>query len=114
MVGGRNGAGQTGWAQWATCVSPSGQLHGRGGMVAKPDAGQLGPAVVTGIINGADKEGQRITADPPLGGLAANARPNPRDLPNNHWSYAMQWFLFAATAAIIYLIAVWKRGRRPE
>ena len=52
-------------------------------------------------------------ADPPLAGLAANARPDPRDIPNNHLSYAVQWFLFATTAMVIYLLALrarWRRG----
>ncbi|MEO5597387.1 MAG: SURF1 family cytochrome oxidase biogenesis protein [Novosphingobium sp.] len=50
-----------------------------------------------------------IVADPPLAGLQANARPDPRDLPNNHLSYAMQWFLFALTALVIYALALRKR-----
>ncbi|MEY4159931.1 MAG: hypothetical protein RLZZ136_552, partial [Pseudomonadota bacterium] len=50
-----------------------------------------------------------VVADPPLAGLAANARPDPADLPNNHLAYAVQWFLFAATALIIYGLALRKR-----
>jgi surfeit locus 1 family protein len=37
------------------------------------------------------------------------ARPNPDDVPNNHMAYAVQWFLFAAAAAVIYLLALRKR-----
>ncbi len=47
-----------------------------------------------------------LVADPPLGGLAANQRRDPADIPNNHLSYAVQWFLFAATALVIYALAV--------
>jgi surfeit locus 1 family protein len=50
-----------------------------------------------------------IIAEPPLAGLQANARPNPADIPNNHWSYAIQWFLFAAVALGIYGLALRKR-----
>lgn len=50
-----------------------------------------------------------LVADPPLPGLEANARPNPRDIPNNHLSYAVQWFLFALVALVIYALAVRKR-----
>jgi surfeit locus 1 family protein len=50
-----------------------------------------------------------IVAEPPLGGLEPNARPNPREIANNHWSYAIQWFAFAATALIIYLLALRRR-----
>ena len=53
--------------------------------------------------------GPRLVADPPLAGLQANARPDPSDIPNNHLSYAVQWFLFAATALVIYAIALRKR-----
>ncbi|HNJ47416.1 MAG TPA: SURF1 family protein, partial [Novosphingobium sp.] len=31
------------------------------------------------------------------------------DIPNNHLSYAVQWFLFAATALVIYGLALRKR-----
>lgn len=55
--------------------------------------------------------GYKVVADPPLGGLAANARPDPNDLPNNHWSYAVQWFLFALTALVIYALALRKRAK---
>jgi hypothetical protein len=30
-------------------------------------------------------------------------------IPNNHWSYAVQWFLFAAVALVIYSLALRKR-----
>ena len=54
--------------------------------------------------------GPRLVADPPVAGLQANAVPDPSDLPNNHLSYAGQWFLFAATALVIYVLAV-RRGK---
>lgn len=58
--------------------------------------------------------GPRLVADPPLAGLAPSVRPDPSDLPNNHLAYAVQWFLFALTAVVIYAIALWRRGKRPE
>lgn len=51
----------------------------------------------------------RVVADPPLAGLEANARPDPKNIPNNHLSYAVQWFLFAAIALVIYGLALRKR-----
>lgn len=60
--------------------------------------------------------GPRLVADPPLAGLEANAVPDPSSIPNNHWSYAVQWFLFAGVALVIYALAVRKRlaaGARP-
>ncbi len=64
---------------------------------------------VSGLVAPMGKAGIRVVADPPLAGLEANARPDPKDLPNNHWSYAIQWFLFAATALVIYGLALRKR-----
>lgn len=68
---------------------------------------------VSGIVAPMGKTAIRVVADPPLAGLAANARPDPKDLPNNHWSYAIQWFLFAATALVIYSLALRKRLAAP-
>lgn len=44
-------------------------------------------------------------------GLEASAPPSPDDVPNNHLAYAVQWFLFAGIAAIIYLLALKRRMR---
>jgi surfeit locus 1 family protein len=51
-----------------------------------------------------------LIADAAAPGLQPSAQPAPADMPNNSWSYAMQWFFFAAAAAVIYLLAL--RGRR--
>ncbi len=56
--------------------------------------------------------GPMIVADPPLGGLAANPGPSIDEVPNNHRSYAFQWFAFALTALVIYGLALRGRGRR--
>ena len=103
MTGGRNANGQPGWVQWVDCISPSGSMQVVVGWSANLAVHPLQPTVVTGIVVGDDraKNGstRRIIADPPLGGLQAN----------NHFSYAVQWFLFAATALVIYAIALWRR-----
>ena len=65
----------------------------------------------SGTLSGIVAPGPRLVADPPVAGLGANARPDPTDLPNNHLSYAAQWFLFAATALVIYGLALRKRMR---
>ncbi|MBY8825395.1 SURF1 family protein [Sphingomonas colocasiae] len=46
-------------------------------------------------------------------GLSPSARPSPEDIPNNHLAYAVQWFLFAGIAGIIYWLAL-KRRRRAQ
>jgi surfeit locus 1 family protein len=50
-----------------------------------------------------------LVPETPLAGLLPNAPPDPGSIPNNHFAYAMQWFLFAATALVIYAIALRKR-----
>lgn len=106
-IAGRSAAGAAGVSQTARCTLPGG---GSAlvvlGWSRAPLAGQGwmgGP--VTGII----APGPRLVADPPLAGLAANAVPDPADIPNNHFSYAIQWFLFAATAIVIYALALSQR-----
>lgn len=47
----------------------------------------------------------------PAPGLDASAMPSPDEVPNNHLAYAVQWFLFAGVAALIYLIALRRRMR---
>jgi len=54
-----------------------------------------------------------IVADTPPLGLAANGAPDLDTVPNNHLAYAVQWFLFAGIAGVIYGLAlVWRRPRR--
>lgn len=42
-------------------------------------------------------------------GLAPSAPPSIADIPNNHRGYAVQWFVFAGLALLIYGIALWRR-----
>ena len=66
---------------------------------------------VTGMLGPFKKGEAKIVASPPLAGLEASAEPDPNSTPNNHWSYAIQWFLFAATALVIYGLALRKQLR---
>ena len=52
-----------------------------------------------------------LVADAAAPGLAPSAKPSPEDVPNNHLSYAVQWFLFAIAASVIYVLALRKRWR---
>ena len=58
-----------------------------------------------------DRTPQRLmlVADTPALGLGANGKPDLSSVPNNHLSYAVQWFFFAAIAAVIYVLAVRRR-----
>lgn len=53
-----------------------------------------------------------LVADVPAPGLRASEVPSGADVPNNHLAYAVQWFLFAAAALIIYALAVRRRLQR--
>ena len=52
-----------------------------------------------------------LVAGSPAQGLAANPGPDLSAIPNNHRAYAVQWFLFAAVALVIYGLALRKRWR---
>ncbi len=50
-----------------------------------------------------------LIADQAVGNLVPSAAPNIADVPNDHLAYAIQWFLFAGFALIIYILALRKR-----
>jgi len=105
FVSGRNARGESGLARRANCRLADGALAPVVlGWTRAPVAADWQGGTVQGII----APGPRLVADPPLAGLQPNAPPDPADLPNNHLSYAVQWFLFALTALVIYGIAVRK------
>lgn len=110
---GRNASGGAGWAHIARCVLAGGAAAPTIDVVlgwsADPRAVTWSGGAVSGILAPAGETGLRIVAAPPLAGLAANANPDPNDIPNNHLAYAVQWFLFATTALVIYGLALRKR-----
>ena len=50
-----------------------------------------------------------LVADVPAPGLAASAPPGVDGIANNHLAYAVQWFVFAGVALVIYVIALRRR-----
>lgn len=50
-----------------------------------------------------------IVSDTGIAGLQPSPRPDPVEVPNNHLAYAVQWFLFAGVAVIIYPLALLRR-----
>lgn len=109
-IAGYNAQGTLGMGQTADCKLPGG---GRAlvelGWSQLPNAATDWPG---GEVHGVIAPGPRLVAVPPLAGLQANATPNPSQIPNNHLSYAIQWFFFATIAVVIYAIALWKRLKR--
>ena len=109
-VAGTSERGAKGWAQRVTCALESGDE-------AVVDIGfAREPKLVDwtgGEVRGTIAPGGRIVAATPIAGLEPLARPDPRDLPNNHLAYVGQWFLFALTALVIYILALRRRRRTP-
>ncbi|WP_448662309.1 SURF1 family protein [Sphingomonas sp. CJ20] len=127
--GGRSASGTNGWRQIATCRAEAGQPPLLVDMGVSPDPGfkpawQGGP--VTGTITHAPNHQPLLAAmfgkaaprtlmlvsDTAAPGLAPTARPDVSSVPNNHLAYAVQWFLFAGVAGIIYVLALRLRARR--
>lgn len=126
---GRAENGQKGWRHIADCRT------GVEALTIKIDMGvSTAPGVtpvwkggeVTGIITHAPDStpllaslfGKRpprtlmLVSQTPAPGLAESARPDPSSVPNNHLAYAVQWFLFALAAVVIYVLALRWRGKR--
>ena len=109
-LAGHNAAGTTGWAQVQSCRLPDGgEAEAVLGWSPQPATVSWSGGVVRGVIGPGSGGVVRLVADPPLAGLQANAKPDPAAIPNNHLSYAVQWFLFALTALVIYGLALRKR-----
>ena len=117
QVAGQNAHGEVGYAFLADCRTGA---EGPGMVV---DAGwsanpQSKPTWTGGQVMGIiapDKSARmRIVSATGLGGLETSAPPSPEMIPNNHRSYAVQWFAFAAIALVIYVLALGKRAREAE
>ena len=110
-VAGRSAMNETGIGHVAICTLADGaSARVVLGWSRDPAVPEWRGGRVAGII----APGPRLVADPPLAGLQANARPNPAELTNNHLSYAVQWFLFAGVALVIFALAVRKRLSSPS
>lgn len=83
------------------------------GWSKNPNAGGLyRGGLVSGVIAPDKVSRMRLVAATPGPGLMASAPPSPDIIPNNHLSYAIQWFLFAGIAVAIYLLALRQRWRK--
>jgi surfeit locus 1 family protein len=128
--GGQMPGGGPGWRHIADCATGA---EGPGlvvdiGMSARPDqvpAWTGGQVRGTATLEPGDSSAlarwlgrttpQRlmIVSASPAPGLAPSPKPDPTHMPNNHFAYAVQWFLFAGVAVIIYGIALWRRMKPP-
>ncbi len=108
-IAGQNADGQSGLAIVADCRLGSGDAAR---VVLGWSKAPVVPDWQGGKVRGVIAPGPRLVADPPLARLEANAIPDPSGIPDNHLAYAVQWFLFAITALVIYGLAVRKRLAR--
>lgn len=107
---GRSVRGRSGWAHVARCrLAEGGEAEVALGWSAAPTPPVWTGGQVIGVVAPAG-EGVRLVANPPEAGLEALVRPDPKALPNNHLSYAGQWFFFAITALAIYAMALRRRA----
>lgn len=111
-VAGENRAGDPGYVQVVDCTTGA---EGPGmsvqlGWSQNPNARfAWNGGLVSGIIGPDSRTRMRLVAGSAPQGLEPSAPPSIRAIPNNHRSYALQWFSFAAIALIIYGLAVRKR-----
>ncbi len=109
---GRSADGRSGWAHVAQCRTAGAEGPGAqvvAGWSARPDNPEWDGGAVDGIIAPDSQYVIRLVASEPVAGLQKSQPPALEDIPNNHLSYAVQWFLFAGIALVIFLIAL--RGR---
>jgi surfeit locus 1 family protein len=128
--GGHDASGRPGWRIIAQCATgaegpgfavqlgvahdPNTTPSWRGGLVSGTIASAPGHApLIAGLFGKGAPPEQMIVADTPLAGLSPNAKPDLSAIPNNHFAYAVQWFLFAAVALVIYAIALRRRLKAP-
>jgi surfeit locus 1 family protein len=127
--GGRSASGKSGFRNIAHCRSgvegpgiaidvgvskdPRTNPVWKGGLVS----GIIGlepssASVLSRMLGKAPPPRALLVATVPAPGLEASEPPSPDDVPNNHLAYAVQWFLFAGIAALIYLLALKRRKTR--
>ena len=113
---GTSASGEKGWAHIARCaVDGGGEAEVALGWSESPRQPLEWPGgPVSGVIAPGGAFGGTLHASMPPEGLQPLAPPDPGDLPNNHLMYAGQWFFFALTALVIYLLALRKKGRSAE
>lgn len=106
---GRNLEGSTGYSHRVPCTAGGAPLILDAGWSARPDSLNL-PAIAAGqegrLVEDA-AGGWILVARKAVPPLEASAPPSLETIPNNHLSYAVQWFSFATILAVIY--GIWLR-----
>ena len=109
-VAGRNRQDRTGFVQVVSCVMPGGsRADVQLGWSRSLQPVKWSGGTVEGIIEPLRTGFAKLVADPPVAGLGASAAPEKRKI--DHIAYAGQWFFFALTALVIYVLAIRRRQR---
>jgi hypothetical protein len=109
---GQNRSGEPGYVMIVECITGA---EGPGmsvelGWSKNPNVVVKWPGgPVSGIIAPDRKTRMRLVAATSPPGLEPSAPPSIDQIPNNHRSYAVQWFLFALIAVVIYGLALRKK-----
>ena len=114
VTAGRNRAGASGYSHIVECRTGAegpGMSVDIGWSLDPKAGGAWRGGEVSGIIAPDRLRRMRLVADRGLAGLEASAPPSIDQIPNNHRAYAVQWFLFAGIAALIYALALRNRRR---
>lgn len=110
---GRNRAGEPGWNHMLLCRTGAegpGMAIDLGWSRGSDSPRAYKGGYVSGVIAASSQHIIMLVADNPASGLQPSAPPSMADIPNNHLAYAVQWFLFAAVAVVIYGFAVRRQG----
>ncbi|MBA3896525.1 MAG: SURF1 family protein, partial [Sphingomonadaceae bacterium] len=115
-VAGRSADGEPGWSHVAACRTGA---EGPGlavdaGWSKSPNAPVWTGGEVRGQVAPDRSAVYRLVAVTPAPRLSPSAPPSLDLIPNNHRAYAVQWFLFAAIAAVIYALALRRRASPPR
>jgi surfeit locus 1 family protein len=113
-VSGSSASGEPGYAHLASCQT--GGAEGPGAIVAagwsnRPANPAWQGGLMAGIIAPDGENLIRLVATDKVRGLELLAKPSPANIPNNHLAYAIQWFLFALAAGVIFVVATVMRLR---
>lgn len=79
------------------------------GWSKSPESPKWNGGIVRGIITEGRIQPFKLVVQQPIEGLSILRAPDPLNIPNPHFLYAIQWFLFSFFAAIIYIFAARKR-----
>jgi surfeit locus 1 family protein len=128
VTAGRNTLGQSGWRHITACrtgaegpgmvvdIGWSADFKTRSGWKGGTVRGTIAPkpdhrSLISMVMGKAASPGIMLVATTPAPRLKPSAPPDLNEIPNNHLAYAVQWFLFAGIAALIFGIALYRRRK---